>query len=102
MTIKVGKPGKLLFPDDGITKADLADYYAAVAKAMLPHVRDRPIMMQRYPDGIGGVPIVQQRAPDYFPPWIKRAKVKKRTGGTVSHALRSEERRVGKECRARW
>jgi len=87
VTIKVGKPGKLLFPDDGITKADLADYYAAVAKAMLPHVRDRPIMMQRYPDGIGGVPIVQQRAPDYFPPWIKRAKVKKRTGGTVSHAL---------------
>jgi len=91
MTIKVGKPGKLLFPDDGITKADLADYYSAVAKAMLPHVRDRPIMMQRYPDGIGGEPIVQQRAPDYFPPWIKRAKVKRQAGGTVTHALINNE-----------
>ena len=91
MTIKVGKPGKLLFPDDGITKADLAGYYSAVAKAMLPHVRDRPIMMQRYPDGIGGEPIVQQRAPDYFPPWIKRAKVKRQAGGTVTHALINNE-----------
>jgi len=91
MTIKVGKPGKLLFPDDGITKADLADYYSAVAKAMLPHVRDRPIMMQRYPDGIGGEPIVQQRALDYFPPWIKRAKVKRQAGGTVTHALINNE-----------
>jgi len=58
---------------------------------MLPHVRDRPIMMQRYPDGIGGEPIVQQRAPDYFPPWIKRAKVKRQAGGTVTHALINNE-----------
>jgi bifunctional non-homologous end joining protein LigD len=87
MKRKVSKAGKVLFPNDGITKGDLAGYYAAVAKFMLPHVRGRPIMMQRYPNGIGEEPIVQQRAPDYFPSWIKRAKVKKRGGGSVTHAL---------------
>lgn len=87
MTRRISKAEKILFPDDGVTKGDLAAYYAAVAKIMLPHVRGRPIMMQRYPDGIGGEPIIQQRAPDYFPPWIKRAKVKKRAGGTLTHAV---------------
>jgi bifunctional non-homologous end joining protein LigD len=87
MKPKISNPRKVLFPDDGITKADLAAYYAAVAKVMLPHVRRRPIMMQRWPNGIQEDLIVQQRAPDYFPSWVKRAKVKKRTGGSVTHAL---------------
>jgi bifunctional non-homologous end joining protein LigD len=87
MTRRISKAGKVLFPGDGITKGDLAGYYAAVAKVMLPHVRGRPIMMQRFPDGIMGEPIVQQRAPDYFPPWIKRVKVGKRAGGSVTHAV---------------
>jgi bifunctional non-homologous end joining protein LigD len=87
MKPKVSNAGKVLFPDDGITKGDLAVYYAAVAKAMLPHVRRRPIMMQRYPDGIREQLIVQQRAPDYFPSWVKRSTVKKRAGGRVTHAL---------------
>ena len=65
---KISRPGKVLFPDDGITKGDLAAYYAAVAEVMLPLVRGRPIMMQRFPNGIGGEPIIQQRVPDYFRP----------------------------------
>jgi bifunctional non-homologous end joining protein LigD len=87
VTPKISKAGKILFPDDGITKGELAAYYAAVAKVMLPLVRGRPIMMQRFPDGIEGEGIVQQRAPEYFPPWIKRATVKRQTGGTITHAL---------------
>lgn len=87
MKRRISRASKVLFPNDGITKSDLAAYYAAVAKVMLPHVRGRPIMMQRYPNGIGEEPIVQQRAPDYFPPWIKRARVKKRAGGNVTHAV---------------
>src|SRR5919198_2320047 len=87
MRRKVSKSGKLLFPKDGITKGDLAAYYAAVAKLMLPHVRDRPIMMQRFPEGIDAEPIIQQRAPAYFPPWIKRVKVQRRSGGSVTHAV---------------
>jgi bifunctional non-homologous end joining protein LigD len=87
MKPKLTNAGKVLFPNDGITKGDLAGYYAAVSKAMLPHVRRRPIMMQRWPDGIQEDLIVQQRAPDYFPSWVKRSTVKKRGGGCVTHAL---------------
>lgn len=82
--VEIGKPDKVLFPDDGATKEDLARYYAAVAGIMVPLVRARPVMMQRFPDGIGKPPIVQQRAPDYFPDWINRVTVRKR-GGTVTH-----------------
>jgi len=46
-------PEKVLFPNDGITKGELAAYYNAVARIMLPHIRQRPVTMERYPDGIG-------------------------------------------------
>ena len=46
-------PDKVLFPDDGITKGDLAAYYEAIAPAMLPHLSGRPVTMERYPAGIG-------------------------------------------------
>ena len=46
-------PDKVMFPDDGITKGDLAAYYEAVAPVMLPHIKGRPITMERYPAGIG-------------------------------------------------
>ena len=46
-------PDKVLFPDDGITKGELASYYEVIAPVMLPHLRARPITMERYPSGIG-------------------------------------------------
>ena len=49
--VEISNPDKVLFPDDGITKADLKRYYGRVAAAMLPHVRGRPVHMQRFPDG---------------------------------------------------
>ena len=76
----------MLFPDDGITKADLAAYYGGVAEWMLPHVRDRPVSMQRFPDGIAGKGFFHKDVPDYFPDWIKRVEVPK-ANGTVTHAL---------------
>jgi bifunctional non-homologous end joining protein LigD len=84
--VKISHPDKLLFPDDGITKADLADYYERVAEWMLPHLRDRPVSMQRFPDGIGGKGFFHKDAPDYFPDWIARAELPK-TDGTVTHVL---------------
>ena len=47
-------PEKVLFPDAGITKGELAAYYETVAPIMLPHIRRRPVTMERYPSGIGG------------------------------------------------
>ncbi|TMC30915.1 MAG: hypothetical protein E6J32_04385 [Chloroflexi bacterium] len=65
--ITLTNPDKVLFPDDGITKGDLVEYYRGIADRMLPQVRDRPLHMNRYPDGIGGIAIQQKRVPDSFP-----------------------------------
>jgi bifunctional non-homologous end joining protein LigD len=74
---------KVFFPETGITKGDLIDYYERVAAVMLPHVRGRIVAMQRYPDGIAGASFYQKAVPDYFPDWIHTVKVKKKEGGTL-------------------
>jgi bifunctional non-homologous end joining protein LigD len=84
--VKVSRPDKVLFPDDGITKGDLAAYYEGVAKPMLRHIRGRPISMQRFPDGIGKHGFFHKDVPDHFPDWIRRVEVPKKNG-TVTHAL---------------
>jgi bifunctional non-homologous end joining protein LigD len=83
--VGVARPDKPLFPC-GITKADLARYYAAVAPAMLPHIAGRPLNLERYPDGIDGPRIIQQQVPTHFPSWIRRVIVPKQ-GGAVSHLV---------------
>lgn len=85
--ITISNPDKLLFPADGITKGDLVEYYRRIAERMIPHVRDRPLHMNRFPDGVGGIAIQQKRIPDSFPQWIKRATVDLHRGGTITHAL---------------
>jgi bifunctional non-homologous end joining protein LigD len=86
ITVPITHPGKVLFPADGITKADLARYYADAADSMLPWLRDRPITMVRYPDGLDGQRFFQKNAPAYFPDWIRRVRVGKE-GGEVEHAV---------------
>ncbi len=86
ITVPLSHPDKVLFPDDGITKEDLARYYADVADRMLPWLRDRPITMVRYPDGLGGQRFFQKNAPSYFPDWIHRAEVGKE-GGQVEQVV---------------
>ena len=85
--IAISNRDKVLFPDDGITKGDLVDYYSRIADRMLVQVRDRPLHMNRFPDGIGGIAIQQKRVPDSFPPWIKRVTVDLHKGGTITHAV---------------
>ncbi|MFI0817086.1 non-homologous end-joining DNA ligase [Streptomyces sp. NPDC021098] len=85
-TVEINRPEKALFPDDGITKSDLVDHYRAVARLIVPQLRDRPLMMERHPDGIGGTPLMQKNAPDYFPEWVRRAVLPKE-GGEVTHPV---------------
>jgi bifunctional non-homologous end joining protein LigD len=87
--VAVSSPDKVLFPEDGTTKADLARYYARVADTMLPHLKGRPISMLRYPDGIEGESFFQKDVPEYFPGWIRRAKVEKE-GGTLEMMVAEE------------
>src|SRR5918996_1203535 len=82
-SITITRPDKVLFPDDGITKADLVDHYVRVADVMLPHVRDRPVSMKRYPEGIEGQVFYQKRVPDWFPDWIPHVEVRTSKGPHV-------------------
>jgi bifunctional non-homologous end joining protein LigD len=70
--VQITHPDKVLFPDDGITKADLVDYYQTVAAVMLPLVSGRPVTMQRFPNGIGRGGFLQKQVAAYFPDWIER------------------------------
>jgi bifunctional non-homologous end joining protein LigD len=79
-TVAVSNPRKVLFPADGITKADLAAYYLRVAPTMLPHLAGRPVTMHRFPDGIGALGFLQKNVPDTFPDWVERVRVLKKTG----------------------
>ena len=65
-------PEKVLFPDDGITKGDLAAYYESIAPVMLPHLRRRPLTMERYPAGIGKKGFWQKDVSKGFPTWLER------------------------------
>lgn len=86
--VKVSRPDKALFPC-GITKLAVARYYEQVAGVMLPHVVQRPLTLERYPDGIESQRIIQQRAGKHFPGWIARVVVAKR-GGTVEHVTATD------------
>lgn len=90
--VEISNADKVLFPGDGVTKLDLARYYARIADTALPHWRDRPLTLRRFPDGIDESGFFQKNAPDYFPDWIARVKLPKQ-GGTVTHALATELRR---------
>ena len=85
--VKLSHPEKVLFPEDGITKADLAEYYGSVAEAMLPHVRDRPLNLWRWNTGIGGRLVVQQDIPKGAPDWVARVETPRRKGGSIEHVL---------------
>jgi bifunctional non-homologous end joining protein LigD len=84
--IRISNPAKVLFPEDGITKVELVEYYRQIGAMMLEHIRDRPLMLQRFPDGIHREGFIQQQIPEYFPEWIHRVTVKKERG-TVTHAM---------------
>jgi bifunctional non-homologous end joining protein LigD len=62
---------KVFWPEDGYTKGDLIDYYTAVADAILPYLVDRPLVLDRFPDGIDGKSFFQKNAPEFVPGWIR-------------------------------
>ncbi|MEA2298385.1 MAG: bifunctional non-ous end joining protein LigD [Solirubrobacteraceae bacterium] len=92
-TIRVGRravdvthPEKVLFPEVGLTKLDLAHHYQRVAPVMLAHVRDRPLAMRAYPAGVTRPGFFLKSAPAHFPDWIPRVEVPKR-GGVVTQVV---------------
>jgi bifunctional non-homologous end joining protein LigD len=86
--VRITHPDKALFPD-GTTKCDLATYYRDVAPTMLPHIRDRPISMQRFGGGIERGGFFQKDIPKGAPEWVPTVQVPKK-GGVVNHVLANE------------
>src|SRR5215218_7656737 len=84
-------PEKILFPADGITKGELASYYEAIAPVMLPHLRRRPITMERFHRGIGAPGFFQKDVSKGFPEWLERVEVPKH-GGKVHHPIANDTR----------
>jgi bifunctional non-homologous end joining protein LigD len=84
--VKFSHLDKVLYPDDGIRKQDVVDYYERVADVMLPHIKNRPLMLQRFPNGIEEKSFFQKNIGFYFPNWIERVSVKK-AGGEVTHVV---------------
>lgn len=84
-------PEKVLFPADGITKGELAAYYEAIAPLMVPHIKNRPVTMERFHRGIDQPGFFQKDVVKGFPDWLERVEVPKH-GGTVHHPLVTDAR----------
>jgi bifunctional non-homologous end joining protein LigD len=70
LPFEITRPEKVLFPEAGLTKRDLVEYYAAMAPTLLPFLRDRPLMLKQYPEGVGGKFFFRQAAPKHTPAWF--------------------------------
>jgi len=97
--VRLSSADRILFPDDGITKGDLFAYYEQVAPSLLPHLRDRPFTMKRYPHGIDGEVFFQKQAPKHLPNWIPTRQFRTwprrgAAGGRMGEARTSSERQA--------
>ena len=85
-TVTISSPGKVMFPERGETKLDLATYYLAIGEGMMRAVRDRPTLLQRFPNGATGPNFFQKRIPDTAPGWLATTTVAT-VNGTESRAI---------------
>jgi len=85
--VRISSPGKVFFAEPGITKRDLIGYYLALSDAVVNHLRDRPTVLKRFPEGAGGEPFFQKRIPDSAPEWLDTATVTFPSGRTARELL---------------
>jgi bifunctional non-homologous end joining protein LigD len=88
--LSISNPDKVLFPDDGITKAEMVRYYERIAPLLVEHSRGRPVAMHRFPDGIGKGGFFQKQVGKHFPEWIPRVELTTRDGSTEFVVIEDE------------
>ena len=79
--LQISNPDKVLYPAGKFTKADVARYYERIARFLLPHFRNRPVTLKRYPNGVFGEAFYEKDAPGFTPRWVKTFPVPRREGG---------------------
>ncbi|MDE3087297.1 MAG: non-homologous end-joining DNA ligase [Acidobacteriota bacterium] len=79
-TPPLSNPDKVLFPAAGVTKAEVAAYYGAVAPVLVPHLRGRALTLRRFPDGVDGESFFEKRCPSHAPPWVQTVEVARSSG----------------------
>lgn len=78
--VEITNEDKVLFPESGITKGQMVEYYRSITEFMLPHIKDRPVTMHRFPNGISQSGFIQKSISEHFPEWMPRATVEKEQG----------------------
>jgi DNA ligase D len=89
-TVRVSNPDKIYFPDRGITKREVVDYYLAVAEPLLGAIGDRPTTLKRFVDGVAGEPFYQKRLPKGAPDWVRTARITFPSGRPADEVCPSE------------
>lgn len=90
-TITITHPDAIWFPKSGITKGQVVEYFERIAPIMIPHMKNRPVTMHRFVDGITGKDFYHKDAPEYFPKWIKRFEVEKKDDGITNYVVCNNE-----------
>ncbi|HEY5705538.1 MAG TPA: non-homologous end-joining DNA ligase [Terrimicrobiaceae bacterium] len=89
-TVNVTNLDKVLYPETGFTKGDLINYYIRISPVLLPHLKDRPITLKRYPDGVEGLHFYEKKCPSHRPKWVQTAKVAKSEGGAINYCMMND------------
>jgi bifunctional non-homologous end joining protein LigD len=88
--LKVSNLGKVLYPKVGFTKAQLIDYYVRIHEALLPHLKDRPLTLKRYPNGVDGMFFYEKRCPVHRPDWVKTVPIESGSVGEINFCLAND------------
>jgi bifunctional non-homologous end joining protein LigD len=88
--VEVSNLQKVMYPETGFTKGDVIDYYIKISKHLLPHLKNRPITLKRYPDGVEGFFFYEKQCPPHRPKWVKTTDVPKSDGTDIHYCVMSD------------
>lgn len=88
--VAVSNLDKVLYPSTGFTKAQVIAYYIEISRVLLPYLKDRPITLKRYPDGVDGFFFYEKRCPTHRPEWVETTRTPKRSGGSIDYCVMND------------
>ncbi len=88
--VDVSNLEKVFYPRTGFTKGEVIDYYVRISPVLLPHLKNRPLSLKRYPDGVEGFFFYEKNCPSHHPKWVKTTKVSKSEGGSINYCMMND------------